>query len=133
MTSRFALTIRYGLTILRRPRGSMALTIMGGSHFAAGIIYLGVTFRFTDSTNSRVFVTWYIVSFAEAVLIFTASSMFKSLRFNGAGLSERMKATTLLILGEGVIVVTGNVGTIAQNANSWSVLIRLLSQLLSTY
>jgi hypothetical protein len=50
MVSRLVLAIQYGLAILRQPRKArVGLAIMSASHFAAAIVYLGITFRFTDS------------------------------------------------------------------------------------
>lgn len=93
---------------------------MCATHLIAGLIYLGITFRFTNSTNSRVFVTWYIVGIFETLIIFGISYRFDDLGFKGNALPERMKMTTLLILGEGVIVVAEHVSTIVKNVNSWS-------------
>ena len=74
MVSRLVLVVQYGLAILRQPRESrVGLAIMSASHFAAAMVYLGITFRFTDSKNSRVFVAWYIVGFVETVVVSTAA------------------------------------------------------------
>ncbi|KAK3345802.1 hypothetical protein B0T25DRAFT_633497 [Lasiosphaeria hispida] len=96
------------------------LITMCATHIAAALIYLGITFRFTNSTNSRVFVTWYVVGFLETCIIFGVSYWFEDLGFKNKALQDRMKTATLLILGEGVIVVAEHVSTIVKNANSWT-------------
>lgn len=96
---------------------------MCATHVIAALIYLGITFRFTDSTNSRVFITWYIVGICETLIIFGISYRFDDLAFKDKALGDRMRTATLLILGEGVIVVAEHVSTIVKNVNSWSKLI----------
>jgi low temperature requirement protein LtrA len=122
MISRVALAAQYVLAALReKPQARKHVFAMAGCNAAAAIVYLGVAFRFTDSTNSRVFVTWYVAGFVETCLIFYLSHKWKgSLKFNSHTLPERMKTATLLILGEGVIVVAEHVSTVVKNVNSWS-------------
>jgi len=122
--SRLVLAIQYGLTIFREPvadkKTRLGLQIMVGTHLVAALVYMGITFRFTDSKDSRVFVTWYIMGFVETVLIFAVSTYFDKLGFRRSALPERMKTVTLLILGEGVIVVADHVGKVVENHGSWT-------------
>ncbi|RYP46027.1 hypothetical protein DL768_007707 [Monosporascus sp. mg162] len=133
MVSRLTLAAQYGLaiylrkgtfktggSILSKEASKTGLITMCACHVIAALIYLGITFRFTDSTNSRVFVTWYIVGFFETCIIFAISFWFGELGFKNKALQDRMKTATLLILGEGVIVVAEHVSTIVQNVNSWT-------------
>jgi hypothetical protein len=141
MISRLTLAAQYGLAIYLRKedfkpgvgfftkeafsKGTTrtGLITMCATHVVAALIYLGITFRFTNSTNSRVFVTWYVVGFLETCVIFGVSFWFEELGFKDKALQDRMKTATLLILGEGVIVVAEHVSTIVKNANSWSTLL----------
>ncbi|RYP72517.1 hypothetical protein DL771_004157 [Monosporascus sp. 5C6A] len=133
MVSRLTLAAQYGLAIyLRKEKFKTGVSIsskeatktglitMCTCHVVAALIYLGITFRFTNSTNSRVFVTWYIVGFFETCIIFAISFWFEDLGFKDKALQDRMKMATLLILGEGVIVVAEHVSTIVKNVNSWT-------------
>ncbi|KAK5657493.1 hypothetical protein OQA88_3065 [Cercophora sp. LCS_1] len=121
MVTRLVLAVQYGLATLRQPREARTgLFVMSGAHFVAAMVYLGITFRFTDSKNSRVFVAWYVIGFVETVVIFAVSFLFKGLSFRKSVLPERTKTATLLILGEGVIVVAEHVSTVVKNANSWT-------------
>ncbi|KAM7192565.1 hypothetical protein V8F20_008774 [Naviculisporaceae sp. PSN 640] len=138
MISRLTLAAQYGIAMYLRRDDSEAgigyfckqaldkktkrtgLIIMAATHIAAALIYLGITFRFTNSKNSRVFTAWYIVGIVEACIIFGVSYWFEELRFKGKGLQDRMKTATLLILGEGVIVVADEISKVVKNANSWT-------------
>ncbi len=133
MVSRLTLAAQYGLALYvrketlntkLRPFDRQAtrtgFLAMCATHIVAALIYLGVTFRFTDNRGSRVFVTWYIICVLETVLIFAISFWFEELGFKKKALQDRMKTATLLILGEGVIVVSEHVSTIVHNVNSWS-------------
>ncbi|KAK5655358.1 hypothetical protein OQA88_5925 [Cercophora sp. LCS_1] len=111
---------RAGAKFYSRETSRTGLITMCVTHSIAALIYLGITFRFTDSTNSRVFVTWYVVGVLETCIIFGISFWFKDLGFESKGLQDRMKTATLLILGEGVIVVAEHVSTIVKNVNSWT-------------
>ncbi len=92
---------------------------MVGVHFVAAMIYLGITFRFRDY-NSRVYLAWYAVAFAETFINIGLSIGWEVLSFKGTHLINRMSLLTMIILGEGVIVVCTNVTTIVKNPNSWS-------------
>ncbi|GAB1316871.1 Low temperature requirement A [Madurella fahalii] len=133
MVSRLTLAAQYGLAIYLRKgdfkphvgifskeASKTGLIAMCACHVVAALIYLGITFRFTDSTNSRVFVAWYIVGVFETCIIFAVSYRFEDLGFKDKTLQDRMKTATLLILGEGVIVVAEHVSTIVKNVNSWT-------------
>jgi len=125
MFSRFVLVAQYLLAVLRQPRAArLGLCIMAAVHGAAGFVYLGIAFRFTnsrtDAGGSRAFVTWYILGFFETVAIFATSWKFKALSFNYSSLPERTKTATLLILGEGVVVVAEHISTVVKNADSWT-------------
>ena len=138
MVSRLALAAQYGLAMylrkdsfksgvgyfsqeaFRKETSRTGLIIMCATHVAVALIYLGIAFYFTNSVNSLVRVTWYVVGVLEACIIFAVSYWFKDLGFKDKALQDRMKTATLLILGEGVIVVTEHNSIIANNADSWS-------------
>jgi low temperature requirement protein LtrA len=122
MVSRLCLAVEYASIIwhvrkfrnARRPLGFLVFI-----NFAAAMIYLGITFRFTDG-YSRVFYAWYIIAVAEVVLNIGISAFWNVLSFKRTHLIRRMSLLTLIILGEGVIVVCENVTVIVKNPASWS-------------
>lgn len=120
--SRAMLSFQY-LTVLWHTRrfknARLPLGIVAGLHSVAALIYLGIAFRFRDG-NSRVYVTWYVVSVCEALLNVGLSLFWDVLSFKGTHLMNRMSLLTLIIIGEGVIVVCTNVATIVTSPDAWS-------------
>ena len=95
------------------------LGFIAGMHFTAAIIYLGIAFRFRDG-NSRVYIIWYIVGAMEAIIVVAASVVWEVLSFRNTHLIQRMSLLTLIIIGEGIIVICNNVSTIVTNPDAWS-------------
>ena len=138
MVSRFTLAAKYGLATylrkntfhsgirdfskeaFRRDTSRTGFIIMCATHTVVAIIYLGITFFFANSVNSLVRVTWYVIGVVEACVGFVVSYWLEELSFKDKALQDRMKTATLLILGEGVIVVTEHNSIVANNANPWS-------------
>ncbi|KAI1630729.1 hypothetical protein F4809DRAFT_647119 [Biscogniauxia mediterranea] len=122
MISRLVLTIEYS-TIIWHVRhfkeGKIPIAVVTGFHFIAALIYMGISFRFEDGKNSRVFVAWYVIAVMEAVLQLSISHFSQVLSFKGTHLTERMTLLTLIILGEGVLGIAENVVTIVKN-NGWT-------------
>lgn len=122
MVSRLILSIQYATIIWHVRKFKTAkepLAVMVAMHFAAAMIYLGITFRFQDY-NSRVYIAWYIVAICETLLNIGLSLFWPVLSFKGTHIINRMGLLTLIIIGEGVIVVCTNVTTIVKNPDSWS-------------
>ncbi|CAJ2512389.1 Uu.00g054040.m01.CDS01 [Anthostomella pinea] len=122
MVSRLVLVVEY-LAILWHIRkfqhGKIPLAIVIAFHFIAALVYHGISFRFEDGRNSRVFVAWYVIALMEAILQLGLSLSSQALSFNGTQLTERMKTLTLIILGEGVTAIAKNVIVIVKN-NGWT-------------
>lgn len=126
MVSRLCLAIEYSSIVwhVRRFRNAkLPLGIMVVANFVAAMVYLGVSFRFTDG-YSRVYYSWYFVAGAEVVVTVATSWTWRVLSFDRTHLIRRMALLTLIILGEGVIVVCENVTVIVKNPASWSELAR---------
>lgn len=71
------------------------------------LINLGIFFSFkTDGSGRRAYIGWYVVSVSEALLVFVSSSVWRSISFKRTNLNERCGLLTLIILGEGIIVLT---------------------------
>ncbi|EGR48501.1 uncharacterized protein TRIREDRAFT_108011 [Trichoderma reesei QM6a] len=77
-------------------------------------IYLTVSFLSVDETSSVVAVSWYLGAIAEVVIHLGLSSI-KALSLSDTHLSERMNLLTLIILGEGAIIVARNIQTVVKN------------------
>lgn len=83
------------------------------------MIYLGISFRF-EHRQSSVFVTWYIVSALEAMLTFGLGLYFSVLSFTKTHLMSRMSLLTIIILGDGIVVMAEKVVTIVKSPEAWS-------------
>ncbi|ROT40676.1 hypothetical protein SODALDRAFT_330418 [Sodiomyces alkalinus F11] len=109
MVSRLCLAVEYASIILhvrQYKRSILPLAAMVGLNFAAAMVYLGITFRFTGG-SSRVFYTWYALGAAEVLLNLGLSIRFKVLSFQSTHLIRRASLLTLIIFGEGVAVACG--------------------------
>ncbi|KAL7932059.1 hypothetical protein V8C35DRAFT_329036 [Trichoderma chlorosporum] len=128
MVSRVMLTLQYAMVLfqvrkhreVRRP-----LMIAAGVHLLFAIIYLAISFLSIHETSSVVAVSWYIGALAE-VIIHLGLSSIEALSLADTHLSERMNLLTLVILGEGAIIIARNIQTVVKNtflkdsSNIWS-------------
>jgi len=123
MVSRLTLAVEY-LSIywhVRKYRAArFPIALMVGLNLAAAIIYLGITFRFQTGKESHVIYAWYITSVGEAVISIACSWRWSVLSLAGTHLIRRMALLTLIVLGEGIVVIGGNVTTIVKNPEAWS-------------
>jgi low temperature requirement protein LtrA len=122
MISRLVLAVQYGTIVwhIRKYRhGAMAVAGIAVLHFVMAMVYLGITFRFEDGKNSRVFLAWYVLGILEALVNIFLGLYSKALSFNGTHLTERMTVLTLIIIGEGVMGVAKMVVLIVQN-DGWT-------------
>lgn len=122
MTSRLILAIQYGTIIwhVRAYRHTrLPLGIMVGMHSVAAVIYLGVAFSFHGGWQ-RGYIAWYVVAIAELAISITLSLFWDVLTFKGTHLNSRMALLTLIIIGEGIIVICTNITTIVKSPDAWS-------------
>jgi low temperature requirement protein LtrA len=123
MASRLTLAVQYLSIVwhLHRFRSTwMPLFSMVALNFLAGFVYLGIAFSFKEDRESRRWVAWYIVTTVEIAVTLGMSYFWKVLSFEGTHLISRMSLLTLIIIGEGIIVVCKNITYIVENVNSWS-------------
>jgi low temperature requirement protein LtrA len=122
MVSRLTLALQYSTIIFhtRKFRSSrFPLILLVVIHFIAAMIYLGIAFRFGDY-NSRVYIAWYIIGVVELFLQVGLSLVWDVLSFRDTHLTNRMALLTLIIIGEGIIVITNNITVVVKNPDAWS-------------
>ncbi|KAL6817573.1 hypothetical protein V8C40DRAFT_76136 [Trichoderma camerunense] len=122
MVSRLGLMIEYGSILwhVRRFKNvHISFYVQMSIHFIAAMIYLGITFRFTNSKESRVFVTWYVVGVVEVLSTFGAAIWFPVLSLAKTHLMNRLFLLTVIILGESIVVLADKVVIIVENPDSW--------------
>ncbi|KXJ91889.1 hypothetical protein Micbo1qcDRAFT_161921 [Microdochium bolleyi] len=116
--SRFTLCIQHSVLayqVRKFAEGTKPLAFTAFLNFAAAAIYFGIAFRFDPSKNSRVFIVWYIVGIVEMAAHLGFSQLTKVLTFVGSHFGERLNLLTLIIIGEGCIIVAKNVTLIVKD------------------
>ncbi|KAF8251473.1 hypothetical protein K440DRAFT_668915 [Wilcoxina mikolae CBS 423.85] len=129
MASRFALGIQYAVAMIYAKKNKKPVTpfaihslVMG----AAGLIYMGVSVKKEVTKYPRAYLSWYAlygVIFLEVVGVLTASSKWKVASFKRTHLVERMGLLTLIIMGEGIIVMLKAVNAVEKSGffgRGWS-------------
>ncbi|KAI1206517.1 uncharacterized protein F4807DRAFT_233708 [Annulohypoxylon truncatum] len=110
--SRFVLFLQYGMVafqIRKYADGKWPMISTAVLHFCASMVYLGVSFRYDLGKSSRVFLVWYIGGVLEMLLHLMLSQTAHSLTFLGTHLGERLNLLTLVILGEGCIILAKSI------------------------
>lgn len=134
MASRLALAIEYGSILwhLRKfKRTHLPFYIQMSIHFIAAMIYLGITFRFSEDKQSRVFITWYVVGSLEAVSTLGLSLWFSILSLSKTHLMNRMSLLTIVILGESIVALAEKVVIVVEGPDAWGKSFELTYKLLS--
>ncbi|OAQ58443.1 low temperature requirement A [Pochonia chlamydosporia 170] len=120
--SRACLAIEYASTlwhVRRYKKARMPLYMQIAIHAAASAVYLGVTFRFTDGKQSRVYLTWYFIAGAEAIASVLISNVSSVASLTDTHMMKRMALLTVMILGEGIQQLAKEVVTIVKNPDVW--------------
>ncbi|KAI0388099.1 hypothetical protein F5Y04DRAFT_286994 [Hypomontagnella monticulosa] len=110
--SRFILFLQYGLVafqIRKYADGPRPMFFTAFLHLCASAIYFGVSFRYDLGKSSRVFLVWYIGGVVEMSLHLSLSQLSHVLTFVGTHLGERLNLLTLVILGEGCIILAKSI------------------------
>ncbi|KAM4066432.1 Low temperature requirement A [Hirsutella rhossiliensis] len=120
--SRACLAIEYGATlwhVRRFEKARIPLYIQIAVHTVAAIIYFGITFGFKEDRNSRIFISWYFVSGAEAIITIAISNFYAILNFTKTHIMKRLTLLTVIIIGDGIIQVAREVVTIVKHPDAW--------------
>ncbi|RFU25789.1 hypothetical protein B7463_g10553, partial [Scytalidium lignicola] len=115
MASRFVLLAQYGFTLVftwKYKKTRVPLAIVMASLFIAAVIYLGLSFAFSTENTIQAYIGWYIVSVCEVGINIAVAGKWQIVSFDDTHLVERMTSLTLIVLGEGVIGLTGRIALI---------------------
>ncbi|KAJ3518317.1 hypothetical protein NM208_g14559 [Fusarium decemcellulare] len=121
MVSRLCLAVEYASIlwhIRKYKKQALPMLMQISMNFIIAMIYLGITFRFREG-NSHVFITWYILAGVEVFLTFAFAYIWPVLSFRGTHLMKRMGLLTVIILGDGIIVISKSVVTIVESPDAW--------------
>lgn len=87
--------------------------MIGTYSIATGIFGGMIPFYRPFATAPRgLYLVWYGVMVAEAIMVITISCCWRMLSFKKTHLMERMSLLTIIVVGEGAIGVTKTVGRI---------------------
>ncbi|KAI1776616.1 hypothetical protein F4818DRAFT_354516 [Hypoxylon cercidicola] len=116
--SRFILALQYGMVLFQIRKyadGKRPMAFTAVLHLVAAAIYLGVSFRYDMGRTSRVFLVWYIGGVIEMALHLSFSQLSHVLTFLGTHLGERLNLLTLVILGEGCIILAKSITLVVKD------------------
>ncbi|RPA97899.1 hypothetical protein L873DRAFT_1828768 [Choiromyces venosus 120613-1] len=123
MLSRFMLMIQYFVVMLFariKKQAMLPLALHCSTMAIAGSVYLGLYFAFEKGDPAKSYIGWYITAIFEACAIIGTSSVWRVVSFKKTHLVERMGLLTLIILGEGIIVMLKAINAIVKGT-SWTV------------
>lgn len=135
LVSRLTLFTQYGVTLLYTKKFKSTVTpilLIMASTLVAAILYGALTPAFPKTTynsdgfavekTSNAYIAWYIVAISETVLTVAVSCRpkWKDISFVGTHMVQRMSLLSLIILGEGIIVICKSISKIVKNEFLWS-------------
>ena len=126
MVSKIILFIQYAYVLVwvkEHPKIRTPLLIHMAAFFIGALICLGLTFSFNDHTETASYLVWYVIAVIEAITVFASSSYWRTVSFKRTNLNERVGLLTLIILGEGVIVLTKSMSYVSKGENYSSAII----------
>ncbi|RMJ09410.1 hypothetical protein CDV36_010953 [Fusarium kuroshium] len=117
MCSRVVLAIQYGVVLYyarrnRRSRNNLALAVL--LHLVPAFIYMAATIVAARGNTARVDHLWWAVSLAELFALMGHAALSKTLTFSGTHLTERLNLLTLIVIGEGIIILAKTITKIIQ-------------------
>lgn len=115
--SRLVLATQYSLVLFHarhHRRGRKALMFAVGLHLLPAIGYLIVAMISNENQDHHLVWIWYIIGLVEMTAIILHATFSKTLSFEGTHFNERLNLLTLIILGEGVIILAKNITKIVE-------------------
>ncbi|KAI8716194.1 hypothetical protein NCS52_00912500 [Fusarium sp. LHS14.1] len=117
MCSRFVLAIQYGVVLYqarhnRRSRNNLALAVL--QHLVPAFIYMGATIAMAKGSKAEIDYLWWAVALAELAAIMAHATFSKTVSFSGTHLTERLNLLTLIVIGEGIIILAKTITKIVQ-------------------
>ncbi|KAL8950563.1 MAG: hypothetical protein Q9183_007516, partial [Haloplaca sp. 2 TL-2023] len=120
IVSRVVLICQYGSVmwwVRKHERITTPLSVHIVSFAIGAMLCLGFFFAFTEQSSGQGYVVWYVIIAVEALVVFVSSSQWSAVSFGHTNLDERFGLLTLIILGEGIIVLTKSMNYITKGEN----------------
>ena len=122
MISRLCLAVEYASTlwhVRKYKKARLPLYVQIALHLCASAVYFGISFRFRVGERSRVYMTWYFISGAEAIGSLLLSNFSPVVSLTKTHLMKRMTLLTVMIMGDGIVQVAKEVVIIVKNPDAW--------------
>ncbi|KAH8712198.1 bacterial low temperature requirement A protein-domain-containing protein [Phaeosphaeriaceae sp. PMI808] len=133
MVSRLTLFCQYGVTLMytkKYKKTILPLSLVMGMTLLAAILYGALTTKFPRTIigangvalerKSHVYIAWYVIAISETILTVVVSCVWRIISFKGTHMVQRMSLLTLIILGEGIIVICKSISKIVKNDYLWT-------------
>lgn len=139
LVSRITLFLQYGVTLFytkKYRKTVVPIALVMGFTLLAAILYGALTPAFpkeeftTDVDEfgyyipklqkSNVYIAWYIIGVCETALTVAVSCHWRIISFKGTHMVQRMSLLTLIILGEGIIVICKSISKVIKNDYQWT-------------
>lgn len=136
VVSRVVLIAQYASVILH-VRGKKKIITPLAIHivaFAIGaVLCLAFFLTFTRDTMGQAHIIWYVIIVLEALTVFVVAGYWRAVSFQHTHLNERCGLLTLIILGEGIIMLTISTNYMVQGENfSKGMIAQIISAVLIT-
>ncbi|KAF2203015.1 hypothetical protein GQ43DRAFT_412506 [Delitschia confertaspora ATCC 74209] len=143
MVSRLTLVAQYGITLWftkSYTKTRLPLMLVMASSLVAASIYgcltmVFPTYQLLVPETIKGYIAWYVVGICETLITVAVSCIFRSISFKGTHMVQRMSLLTLIILGEGIIVICKSISKIVENDYLWTapVVGQIISAILCIY
>ena len=152
LVSRFTLFCQYGVTLLyakKYKKTVIPLALIMASTLIAAILYgaLSATFPkvkwvsdglgnlIVKKQENNTYIAWYVIGLSEIILTVTVSCVWRVISFKGTHMVQRMTLLSLIILGEGIIVICKSISKIIKNDYLWTAAVagQIISAILIIY
>jgi low temperature requirement protein LtrA len=140
MVSRITLFLQYGVTLFYTKQYKKTIIPLGAimaSTLVAAILYGALTPTFPATKydpvkldpmslpaeilqKSDAYIAWYVIGITETLVTVGVSCIWRIISFKGTHMVQRMSLLTLIILGEGIIVICKSISKIIKNDYQWS-------------
>jgi low temperature requirement protein LtrA len=133
MVSRFTLVAQYSVTLFyskQYRKTIIPLSVIIFSTLVAGILYGALTPIFPDNKvdefggllpqKSDAYIAWYVIGLSETIVTVAVSCVWRIISFKGTHMVQRMSLLSLIILGEGIIVICKSISKIIKNDYLWT-------------
>ncbi|VUC23002.1 unnamed protein product [Clonostachys rosea] len=117
MVSRIVLTAQYGVVLWharhhKRSRKSLSVAVV--VHLVPAIMFMVASILTDDNKHRSFLAIWFVVGLCEMMSVVIHSTVSRTLSFEGTHFNERLNLLTLIVIGEGVIILTKNMSKLVQ-------------------